>query len=142
MARFLIDAGADVNVAAINGVTPLMAAAYAGDAELVTRIVGRNANVDAVDRIDKTALIYAAVGGHADIVRQLLAKGIDVNRRYANDLTVLMWAAGSGKDEVVALLIAAGADPMLKDNRGKTATDIARDQRFDSTVAVLAHKTS
>src|SRR6185503_12966738 len=48
MARFLVDAGADVNVAAINGVTPLMAAAYAGDAELVTRIVGRNANVDAV----------------------------------------------------------------------------------------------
>jgi len=51
-----------------------------------------------------------------------------------------MWASGFGKDNVVGVLIAAGADPALKDNRGKTAADIARDGRFDSTVALLAKK--
>ena len=34
MAKVVLDAGADVNLAAINGVTPLMAAAYAGQAEM------------------------------------------------------------------------------------------------------------
>jgi len=140
MARRLIDAGADVNLAAINGITPLMAAAYAGDADIVARLLAHDASVDAVDRIDKTALIYAAGEGRADIVRLLLAKGVDVNHRYANDLTLLMWAAGYGKDDVVKLLIAAGADPELKDNRGKTAADIARDGRYVTTGALLAKK--
>src|SRR6266849_6231323 len=34
LARQMIDAGADVNIAAANGVTPLMAAAHAGYAEI------------------------------------------------------------------------------------------------------------
>jgi hypothetical protein len=71
-------------------------------------------------------------------VKKLLAKGIDVNRRYANDLTVLMWAAGYGRDDVVAVLLAAGADSSLKDNRGKTAADIAREGQYASTLAHLS----
>ena len=35
LATMLVAAGADVNLAAINGITPLMAAAYGGHAEFV-----------------------------------------------------------------------------------------------------------
>jgi ankyrin repeat protein len=57
-----------------------------------------------------------------------------VNRRYAHGLTALMWAAGydasAGVDDVdstIKTLIDHGAAQDLKDDRGKTAADIARD---------------
>jgi hypothetical protein len=34
-------------------------------------------------------------------------------------------------------LLAAGAKPQMKDNRGKTAADMARDGNFKETVAIL-----
>jgi hypothetical protein len=34
-------------------------------------------------------------------------------------------------------LLAAGANAKLRDNRGKTAADMARDGRFDETAAVI-----
>jgi hypothetical protein len=40
----------------------------------------------------------------------------------------------------VRVLLAAGADPTRKDNRGKTAADIAREQHFSETVALLQSK--
>jgi len=38
-----------------------------------------------------------------------------------------MWAAGQGQAKTVKYLLDNGADPSLKDNRGKTARDIAAD---------------
>ena len=65
--------------------------------------------------------------------RCLLQAGVDVNRRYAHGLTALMWAAGydasAGVDDVdatIKTLIEHGAALDLKDDRGKTAADIAR----------------
>ena len=65
------------------------------------------------------------------------ARTVDPNAVYNNDLTALMWAAGFGKTATVKALLAAGAKPQLKDNRGKTAADMARDEHFDETAAIL-----
>jgi len=70
-------------------------------------------------------------------VMLLLGKGVDPNAVYHNDLTALMWAAGFGKTATVNALLAAGARPLMKDNRGMTAADMARDEHFDETAAVL-----
>jgi hypothetical protein len=48
-----------------------------------------------------------------------------------------MWAAGFGKTDTVKVLLAAGANPSVKDNRGKTAADIARDEHFEETAALI-----
>jgi hypothetical protein len=48
-----------------------------------------------------------------------------------------MWAAGYGKTETVQALLAAGAKAELKDDRGKTALDIAREGNFPDTVKLL-----
>jgi ankyrin repeat protein len=48
-----------------------------------------------------------------------------------------MWAAGYGRTETVQALLSAGADPARKDNRGKTALDIAREQNHAATATVL-----
>ena len=137
LAVLVLDAGADVNLAAVNGITPLMAAAYGGYDDIVKRLLAKGANVAAVDRLGKNAMTYAAGEGRTAVVVTLLAAGVDPNGVYTNDLTALMWAAGFGKIEAVKALLAAGANPALKDNRGKTAADIARDQGHTATVATL-----
>jgi ankyrin repeat protein len=137
LAMIVLDAGVDVNLAALNGITPLMAAAYGGHNDMVKRLLAKGANPTPLDRLQKSAMTYAAGEGRTDVVLTLLAAGVNPNAVYANDLTALMWAAGFGKTETVRALIAAGANPAFKDNRGKTAVDIARDQGFTATVAVL-----
>lgn len=42
--------------------------------------------------------------------------------------------------EIAGALLDAGADPARKDNRGKTAADIAREQGFSETAALLQPK--
>jgi len=137
LAALLLDAGADVNQAAVNGITPLMAASFAGQDEIVARLLKQGANPRAVDRLQKTAMVYAAGEGRTGVVRMLVGAGIDPNEVYANDLTALMWAAGFNRAATVRALLDAGADPARKDNRGKTAADIAREQGFSETVALL-----
>jgi len=100
-------------------------------------LLDKGANVAALDRLQKNAMTYAAGSGNTEIVMLLLGKGVDPNAVYHNDLTALMWAAGFGKTATVKALLAAGARPLMKDNRGKTAADMARDEHFDETAAVL-----
>ncbi|MEO8487049.1 MAG: ankyrin repeat domain-containing protein [Betaproteobacteria bacterium] len=137
MAKGLVAAGTNVNLAAVNGITPLMAAAHGGSAEIVALLLDKGADLTPVDRVHKTAVVYAAGEGHTEIVRLFLARGVDVNRAYDNDLTALMWAAGYGRTATVRALLDGGADPRRRDNRGKTAAEIARDGKFDETARVL-----
>lgn len=125
IANWLLDHGADVHTASTSKATPLMAASFNGDLTIVNRLLDKQADIHAADQQKKTAIVYAAGQGHTDVVARLLKAGIEVNARYANDLTVLMWSAGQGHAQTVRFLLGAGADKTLKDNRGKTAYDIA-----------------
>jgi hypothetical protein len=69
-----------------------------------------------------------------------LAHGIAVDAPYANRLTALMWAAGQGQADVVKLLLERGARADLRDDRGFTAAQIARDAGHAQVVAMLAAK--
>jgi ankyrin repeat protein len=48
-----------------------------------------------------------------------------------------MCAAAYGHDGTVQLLLQRGADPALRDNRGKTAADMAAEGRHAATLALL-----
>ena len=137
LAMDMVKAGTDVNLAAVNGVTPLMAAAHAGQTDIVRALLAKGANVGAVDRLQKNAMTYAAGQGRTEIVVLLLRAGVDPNAIYVHDLTALMWAAGYGKTDTVRALLAAGASAELKDDRGKTALEIAREGNFVETVKLL-----
>ena len=137
LAGIMIDAGTDVNLAAVNGVTPLMAAAHAGQTEIVRMLLAKGADIAPLDRLQKNAMVYAAGQGSTEVVVLLLRAGVDPNAVYVHGLTALMWAAGYGKAATAQVLLAAGARPELKDDRGKTALDIAREGNFVETVMLL-----
>lgn len=139
MVDLLLGKGADVNLRNLDKVSPLMTAAYHGETGIARALLDRDAEVGAEDQLSKTAMVYAAAQGHSEIVGILLGAGVDVNRQYKNDLTALMWAAGYGKYDTVRLLLEKkGADPNLKDNRGKTARQMAADAKHQSVAELLA----
>jgi len=137
LAATMLEVRADVDLAAVNLVTPLMAASHGGHVELVRRLLAAGARTDPVDRLHKPAIVYAAGQGHAEIVALLLDHGVAVDGVYANRLTALMWAAGQGHADVVRLLLARGADPSLRDDRGLSAAEIARDAGKTATADLL-----
>src|SRR5262245_12366893 len=73
LATLVLDAGVDVNLAALNGITPLMAAAYGGHNDMVKRLLAKGANPAPIDRLQKNAMTYAAGEGRSDVVMTLLA---------------------------------------------------------------------
>lgn len=137
LADVLLKAGADVNLANLSGVTPLMGAAFSGNVEIVRKLLAAGANIDPLDRVKKNAATYAAGTGCSDCLLALIRAGTPVNAPLENDLTLLMWAAAYGHESSVRLLLAQGADRKLKDRRGKTAADMAREANHQSVVSLL-----
>ena len=75
--RFLLQQGADPNVASRSGETPLIAAARVGFVEAVEALLAGGARVDETNRMGETPLIVAVQQRQVPTVRALLAKGAD-----------------------------------------------------------------
>jgi len=79
-AGYLLQQGADPNLAARDGETPLIAAARAGLQDVSEWLLGLGAKVDDANRMGETALIVAVQGRHVPVVRLLLDVGADPDR--------------------------------------------------------------
>ncbi len=137
LADVLLKAGADVNLANLAGVTPLMGACFSARPELVRKLLADGARIGPLDRVKKNAATYAAGSGCTDCLEQLLQAGTQINDRLDSDLTLLMWAAAYGHEATVRMLLARGAERGLRDNRGKTAADMARDGNHLALASLL-----
>ena len=137
IANMLIDAGADVHLPSLEKVTPLIAASYAGSLPLVDLLLKQGAKHEPTDRLHKSALVYAAGMGHSTVVERLLQAGAPIDQVPVDALTPLMWAAGQGHVETVTLLLAKGANKLLKDERGLTAMDMAKQANHAAVVSLL-----
>jgi ankyrin repeat protein len=71
----LIDAGADVNVRNVGGMTPLMAAAKGGHLDTVRILLAQGANVNAKDNDGQTALMHAYSEERQEVAEMLKAAG-------------------------------------------------------------------
>lgn len=134
MVRKLIKRGANVDLGARNGWTPLKSVAQQGNEELVRILLAAGADPNIPDASGYTALMNAAGGGHERIVKMLLDKGADPNLQCGEipegaeedqdwqvGRSALMEAAGSGNVAVAKLLLKHGANPDLKNDQGRTA---------------------
>jgi ankyrin repeat protein len=77
---YLLQQGADPNMAGPNGETPLIAAARAGYPEAADWLIGLGARIDETNRAGETALIVAVQRRQVSIVRSLLNAGADPDK--------------------------------------------------------------
>jgi hypothetical protein len=122
----LLAAGADVEAADSDGITPLYAAAANGHYEVAKLLFAAGAAVNAVrPDIGLTPLYAAATAGHTGVVQLLLQKGAEpypVNRSGGTALSV---AAARGLEDVVQLLLDAWGQASLSSAQLVYATKVA-----------------
>jgi len=119
--RTLLQTGADVNAAQVDGTTALHWATYNDDAETVALLVKAGANVNAMNRYGVPPLAEACTNGNAAIVKLLLDAGADANATMKGGETVLMLAARAGNVEAIKALLARDATTKTRERMGQTA---------------------
>jgi ankyrin repeat protein len=119
--RTLLDAGADVNMAGRDGMTPLMWAT--GDLAKVRLLLERGADVNARSDNGTTPLVAAAQRGAADVVTYLLAHKANPMATGDQGAALFQAAFATPNADVRRVLAAAGLSPQ---HFGQVAPAIAR----------------
>ena len=96
MVNFLVSSGYDVNVRNERGKSPLHAACYNGNMDIVKLLVHHNANINEQDHDGWTPLEAAAQEGHQDIVDYLTLNGADMDVKDIDGFTPLHAAVNAG----------------------------------------------
>ncbi|MDD3673346.1 MAG: ankyrin repeat domain-containing protein [Synergistaceae bacterium] len=126
--RELLDAGADPNTKDNDGHTALIEAAWRGKTETVRLLLDRGADPNIRNSYGSTALSRAVRNGFKRTANLLIEKGTDLDLNILYDgWNVLMLAALHGYPDIMETLIKAGADPGFRDNLGRTAFDILKE---------------
>ncbi|KAB5536197.1 hypothetical protein GE09DRAFT_343208 [Coniochaeta sp. 2T2.1] len=145
VARLLLDAGADIYPRDAQARTPLHIAARAGNEAVLKLLLERNAEMEARDKQGRTPLltaIHRPLEHESDenlaVIEQLLGAGADIEARFGqDDWTPLLLAVHYDLRLVSRLLLDKGADAGAKDSRGRTALDIAAEQRSADMMSLL-----
>ncbi len=109
VARKLVDAGADVNIADADRMKPLHFCFGAGDSELALRLLPMTKDPGAYVRGGKNALYYAvAYAAPIEVDKALIAAGVSPNQKTGGQIPIVV--ARENKDqELIDLLVKAGA---------------------------------
>jgi ankyrin repeat protein len=130
--RVLLEAGAGVNTRDNKGTTPLMVAAFGHKKlDLIKALLDAGADVNAQNLKGWTPLMEASsyFQANSNVIRALMNAGADVNARDEKGWTPLMWAVTTNQHPgAVTTLLDGGADGKVKNNDGKTAFDLAREE--------------
>ncbi|KAF2396312.1 ankyrin [Trichodelitschia bisporula] len=102
----------------------LLAAASAGDAPLIGRLL--SAGASAKRKSGGTAPLHAAAaGGHVAAVKNLVLHGAEVDGVDGDGRTALHHASMAGRGRVVGILLGMGARTDVVDRKGRTALHYA-----------------
>lgn len=108
-----------------HGNTPLMHAAWRGDAQTVDALLAHGVSLGAVNGDGNTALWLACVHGDTALVRRLVTAGVPIDHANKVGATCLMYASSAGRTEVLRTLLALGADPAPRTQDDFSALDMA-----------------
>jgi len=115
----------------------LFAAAEAGDAEFVRRLLAEGTSADIADESFDTPLHHAAGKGHVDVIDALLEAGAPLDVSGCMDLTPVLRAVYDGELAAVRRLVEAGADIAATDSEGRNAVELARHRGCDEVTDYL-----
>lgn len=118
--------------------TPLLDAAYAGDAARVAALIQSGASVDEANQFGATPMGEAARRGDAAILKLLLAAGADPESANSDGETALMAVARTGNVDAAKLLLKAGAKINAREKwGGQTALIWAAAQNQPAMIRLL-----
>lgn len=138
MAALLIRAGARVDVATDQGVTPLLLACGHVTSSLPAALLEAGADPNRASRVGETPLMSCARTGNAEGVAALLDRRADTaaTERWQGQ-TALMVAVAGGHPPIVKLLVARGADVNARSAAGFTPLLFAAREGDAAVGAVL-----
>jgi len=137
-AAALLRAGADVNAAGSDGVSPLQQALWHGLSDGFARLLlAAGADVHHRDSFGFTPIVYAGAGGRAEIAEALLAAGADVSHANDGGDSALTLACARGHDALALWLVARGARINQRNSARMTALDYCEESRSPETARAL-----
>jgi ankyrin repeat protein len=142
--RFLLDNGADPNLADGLGDPPLLIAAKTWKkVDMLKLLLEKGADPNVGGQLENTPLIETARWGGTELVTLLLAHGADVNKRGGLETTPLIAACTTrmaGRTPTVKALLDAGADVTLENRFGSTALNAAKINKNEELVKFLTER--
>lgn len=140
--RALIKNGKDVNASALDGTTPLIAAAGTCNRKMVELLLQEGADPNSADLHGRTSLSVVVAAGKtstsAEIFEVLLSAGAKINPKDPTALALLMNAVLNGNLEIVRDLLTQGIDANSRGADARTPIMLAAREGFLGIVALLA----
>lgn len=136
MLNLLLDKGAAVDDAGVDGETPLVEAVGGGYVDAARVLIERGASVGYTGR-RYPPLVKAARVGSVGVLRLLLENGADVDQCGRRAKSALHWGVEGGNVEVVNALIEAGAGMLIEDEEENTPLHVAAVQGNEEMVRIL-----
>lgn len=115
IAELLLDKGLLPGQRNKAGDTPLMVAAFHGNAEVVKVLLSRGSLSSTHDKKNNTAMHYAAANGHLDVVEVLLDYNPDISSRNYDFKTAEQVAQDRGHSQIAELLKARRIETTISD---------------------------
>lgn len=125
MARFLLAAGADVDVQNCYNSTPLMYAVKYGSSALVALVLSYYPRLETTAFMETTAAHWAVFNSRPEALALLLRAGANPDARMVDGSSPLHCAAMSGAQDTAGLLVEFGADVVLRDGQERTPGEVA-----------------
>jgi ankyrin repeat protein len=121
MLKYLVNKGANVNIANEFGHTPLINAIRSDSLRNVKILCEAGINVNFADKFGYTALHKSAMLGDVESINILMEYKADIHAKDKQGKTALHYAAINGNNDVITTLLKAGAKIDAKDNSDNTA---------------------
>ena len=130
MTKFLLSKGLQVDLPGNHGDTPLYRAVFHQNPKLIKMLIDQKADPNLANKKGLTPLHVAALRNSVPIMKQLLtSKKLQLNPQDIDGDSPLHLTAALGKLAAIEFLLKQGADPLLKNKKGKTMLDVAKEKK-------------
>mmetsp|Transcript_42916 Transcript_42916/g.142089 ORF Transcript_42916/g.142089 Transcript_42916/m.142089 type:complete len:568 (-) Transcript_42916:345-2048(-) len=140
--KVLLKRGANIDARDVKGTTPLVIASQYDHTVLVFFLVQQRADINLLDVYSDSALHWAAYKNNQQTVALLHYLGLPADAADSYGSTPMHLASAQGSLQVIEYIIEATPNPTqlvkLKDNKGRTPIDVARERGYRHVLQALA----